>query len=277
MLEGWKPRIMGKEWYLSIDTHCLQPSFPNIQCYLIFQRLFSSCQMKPPSDIQKSSPRRGKIAMESRNGGVRGDHVFNISASVQFSHSVTSDCDLMNCSKPGLRVHHQLPEFTQTHVHQVGDAIQPSHPLSSPSSPVPNPSQHQSLFQWVNSSQGWPKYWSCSLSISPSKEHPGLVSAVFKNYWVLMILELIHCTQFDCRQKELLKTFKSNLEPMRRFRIPQNPPPPFLHENLALPSFSVPAALLPGPRSPEPESFLVRSRFHETWNLRCFRSPIEGK
>ena len=110
----------------------------------------------------------------------------------------------------------------------------------------------------------WPKYWSCSLSISPSKEHPGLVSAVFKNYWVLMILELIHCTQFDCRQKELLKTFKSNLEPIRRFRIPQNPPPPFLHENLALPSFSVPAALLPGPRSPEPESFLVRSRFHET-------------
>ena len=53
---------------------------------------------------------------------------------------------------PGLPVHHQLPEFTQTHVHWVGDAIQPSHPLSSPSPPAPNPSQHQSLFQWVNSS-----------------------------------------------------------------------------------------------------------------------------
>ena len=53
----------------------------------------------------------------------------------------------MNCSTPGLPVHHQLPEFTQTHVHQVGDAIQPSHPLSSPSPPAPNPSQHQSLFQ----------------------------------------------------------------------------------------------------------------------------------
>ena len=61
-------------------------------------------------------------------------------------------CDPMNRSTPGLPVHHQLPEFTQTHVHQLSDAIHPSHPLSSPSPPAPNPSQHQSLFQWVNSS-----------------------------------------------------------------------------------------------------------------------------
>ena len=61
-------------------------------------------------------------------------------------------CDPMNPSMPGLPVHHQLPEFTQTHVHWVGDAIQPSHPLSSSSPPAPNPSQHQNLFQWVNSS-----------------------------------------------------------------------------------------------------------------------------
>ena len=61
-------------------------------------------------------------------------------------------CDPMNRSTPGLPVHHQLLEFTQTHVHQVNDAIHPSHPLSSPSPPAPNPSQHQSLFQWVNSS-----------------------------------------------------------------------------------------------------------------------------
>ena len=75
--------------------------------------------------------------------------------SVQFS-SVTQSCPTlchpMNCSMPGLPVHHQLLEFTQTHVHRVADVIQPSHPLSSPSSPAPNPSQHQSLFQWVNSS-----------------------------------------------------------------------------------------------------------------------------
>ena len=61
-------------------------------------------------------------------------------------------CDPMNCSTPGLPVHHQLPEFTQTHVHWVSDAIQPSHLLSSPSPLAPNPSQHQSIFQWVNSS-----------------------------------------------------------------------------------------------------------------------------
>ena len=75
--------------------------------------------------------------------------------SVQFrpvTQSCSTLCDSMNCSTPGLPVHHQLPEFTQTHVHQVGDAIQPSHPLLS-TSPAPNPSQHQSLCQWVNSSQ----------------------------------------------------------------------------------------------------------------------------
>ena len=75
-------------------------------------------------------------------------------SSVEFS-SVAQSCltlwDPMNCSTPGLPVHHQLPEFTQIHIHRVGDAIQPSHPLSFPS-PAPNPSQHQSLFQWVNSS-----------------------------------------------------------------------------------------------------------------------------
>ena len=58
----------------------------------------------------------------------------------------------MNHSMPGLPVHYQLPEFTQTHIRRVSDAIQPSHPLSSPSPPAPNPSQHQSLFQWVSSS-----------------------------------------------------------------------------------------------------------------------------
>ena len=61
-------------------------------------------------------------------------------------------CDPMNHSTPDLPVHNQLPEFTQTHIHRVGDAIQPSYPLSSPSPPAPNCSQHQSLFQWVNSS-----------------------------------------------------------------------------------------------------------------------------
>ena len=73
-------------------------------------------------------------------------------SSVQFSHSaVSNSLRPMNHSTPGLPVHHQLPELTQTHVHWVGDAVQPSHPLSSPSPPAPNPSQHQGLFQWFNS------------------------------------------------------------------------------------------------------------------------------
>ena len=74
---------------------------------------------------------------------------------IQFSSVVQSCptlCDPMNHSTPGLPVHQQLPEFTQTHVHRVRDAIQPSHPLSSPSPPAPNPSQHQRLFQRANSS-----------------------------------------------------------------------------------------------------------------------------
>ena len=77
---------------------------------------------------------------------IRSDQIRSV------TQSCPTLCDPMNRSTPGLPVQHQLPEFTETHVHQVSDAIQPSHPLSSPSPPVPNPSQHQSLFQWVNSS-----------------------------------------------------------------------------------------------------------------------------
>ena len=76
-------------------------------------------------------------------------------SSVQFSSVAQlcpTLCHYMNCSTPGLPVQHQLPEFAQTHVYWVDDAIQPSHPLSSPFPPGPNPSQHQGLFQWVNSS-----------------------------------------------------------------------------------------------------------------------------
>ena len=92
----------------------------------------------------------------------------------QFSCSVVSTmCDPMNRSTPGLTVHHQLPELTQTHVHLFGDAIQPSPPLSSPSSPPLNISQHQGLFKWVNSWHQGAKYWSFSFNISPSNEYPG--------------------------------------------------------------------------------------------------------
>ena len=91
----------------------------------------------------------------------------------------------MNHSMPGRPVH-QLPEFTQTHVHRVSDVIQPSHPLSSPSPLAPNPSQHEGRI-WLISNEStlrmrWPKYWSFSFSIVPSKEIPGLIS--FRMDWL---------------------------------------------------------------------------------------------
>ena len=88
----------------------------------------------------------------------------------------------MHHSTPGLPVQHQLPKFTQTHVHWISDAIQPSHPLSSPSPPAPNPSQHHSLFQWVNSSHEVAKVLEFSFSIIPSKEIPELIS--FRMDWL---------------------------------------------------------------------------------------------
>ena len=103
----------------------------------------------------------------------------NLFSSVQFisaAQSCPTLCDPMNHSTPGLPVHQQLPEFTQTHVHWVGDAIRPSHPLLSPSPPAFNFSQHQSLFQWVNSSHEVAKVLDFSCNIIPSKERPGLIS-----------------------------------------------------------------------------------------------------
>ena len=101
-----------------------------------------SFPFEPPGS-KRSKCKKAK-PVEGLQLGVRGI------SSVQFSsvaQSCPTLCGPMNRSTPGLPVHHQVPEFTQTHVHQVGDAIQPSHPLSSPSPPAPQPSQHQSLFQ----------------------------------------------------------------------------------------------------------------------------------
>ena len=94
----------------------------------------------------------------------------------------TTVCDPMNHSRPGLPVHHQLPEFTQTHVHQVGEAIQPSHPLSSPSHPALIPISIGVFSNESTLRMRWPKYWSFSFSISPFNENPGLIS--FRMDWL---------------------------------------------------------------------------------------------
>ena len=102
--------------------------------------------------------------------------------SISVTQSCPTLCDPMNCSTPGLPVHHQCLEFAQTQVHQVGDAIQPSHPLSSPSPPAPNPSSVRGFSNESTLHMRWPKYWSFSFSIIPSKEHPGLIS--FRMDWL---------------------------------------------------------------------------------------------
>ena len=105
--------------------------------------------------------------------------IINISSVVQLCPTL---CDPMDWSTPGLPVHHQLPEFTQAHVHWDSDAIQPSHPLSSPSPSAFNLSQHQGLFQWVSSSHQVAKVLELQFSISPSNEYSGLIS--FRMDWL---------------------------------------------------------------------------------------------
>jgi len=119
------------------------------------QECWSGLPCPPPGDlpdpgIKAVSPSTPALQVDSLPLSHEGSPAMEYSvSSVQFS-SVTQSCptlcDPMNCSTPGLPVHYQLLECTQTHIHRVSDAIQPSHPLSSPSPPTPNPSQHQSLF-----------------------------------------------------------------------------------------------------------------------------------
>ena len=98
-------------------------------------------------------------------------------SSVQFSRLAVSDSLRPHESQhAGLPVHHQLSEFTQTHIYRVSDAIQPSHPLLSPPPPAPNPSSIRVFFNESTLRMRWPKYWSFSFSIIPSKEIPGLIS-----------------------------------------------------------------------------------------------------
>ena len=114
------------------------------------------------------------------------------------SQSRQTLCDPMDCSTPGFPVHHQLPVLTQTHVHWVSDAIQPSHPLSSPSPPAYNLSQHQDLFQWVSSSHQVAKVLEFSFIISPSNEYSELF--FFRMDWLDLLAvkgtlkSLQHCS-----------------------------------------------------------------------------------
>ena len=138
-------KILTKRW--PSRRTCAHLLLQELQNYSL---LLNNHQQENVGSHQKKIPQiKGQRRIHSKMVG--GDKItFRITLSVQFSsvsHSCPSLCNPMNRSTPGLPVHHQLPEFTQTHVHPVSDDIQPSHPLLSPSPPAPNPSQHQSLLQ----------------------------------------------------------------------------------------------------------------------------------
>ena len=145
-----KANIILKWW----ETESIPPKIGNKTRVSTFTTIIQHTSGSPSYSNQrrkrnKRNPdqkRRSKALTVCRWHDIRSDQIRSV---VQ---SCPTPCDPMNRSTPGLPVHHQLPEFTETHVHRVSDAIQPSHPLPSPSPPAPNPSQHQSLFQSVNSS-----------------------------------------------------------------------------------------------------------------------------
>ena len=140
--------------------------------------------------------------------------------------SVTQSCptlyDLMNCSTPGFPVFHHLSELAQTHVQWVGDAIQPSHPLSSPSPPAFNLSQHGVLSNESVPRIRWPKYWSFSFSISPFSEYSGLIS--FRIDWFDLLVA----------QGTLKRLLQSQWRIFQRLSLIKNSPWPNLNQYLAV-------------------------------------------
>ena len=135
----------------------------------------------------------------------------SIDRDIQFSsvaQSCVTLCNPTNRSTPGLPVHHKLPEFTQTHAHRVSDAIQPSHPLSSPYPPAPIPPSIRVFSNESTLRMRWPKYWSFSFSISPSNEHPGLIS--FRMDWWTSL-----------QSKGLSRVFSNTIVQKHQFFSPQ--------------------------------------------------------
>ena len=163
---SWSPTPPPSPSHLSGSSQCTRPEHPvscieprlvihfaydNIHVFVLFSQIIPP---SPSHRVQKTvlyicvSFALSHIRLSSPSFYIPYMYIWFSSV----AQSCPTLCDPMNCSMPGLPVHHLLPEFTQTHMHWVSEAIQPSHPLSSPSPPAPNHSQHQSLFQWVNSS-----------------------------------------------------------------------------------------------------------------------------
>ena len=169
----WESLLFGKECVTNPSMKTLSTESPlgsTRQEHCTFDYIFH-CWKKEHVDFQGYPPKKERMLLDTIQVSFLCEYPFMIRLSCEYNYmlsplvktsgplnvpfnSVTqlcpTLCNPMNHGTPGLPVHHQLLQFTQTHVHRVGDAIQPSHPLLFPS-PAPNPSQHQSLFQWVNS------------------------------------------------------------------------------------------------------------------------------
>ena len=181
MLIQFKITVLSHFWLFSIlwtvPTRFLHPwDFPGkntrVGCHLVLQGTFPTQGWSHVSCIGRWILYHW-ATWESQN------NIFQFSSVAQLCMIL---CDPMDCSMPGLPVHHQLPEFTQIHFHWVGDAIQPSHPLWPPSPAAFTLPQHEGLFKWVSSSHQVTKYCSFSFNISPSSEHSGQIA--FRMDWL---------------------------------------------------------------------------------------------
>ena len=150
------------------DKKMKHPYFWYGRSFTGLDRRFSQPQhsLKP-----KPNPEQDLKFLQFYKGWEKWANCQRVSQFSSVTQSCLTLCNPMDCSRPGFPVHHQVPKLAQTHVYRVRDAIQPSHPLSSPSPPAFNLSQHQGLFQWVGSSNQMAKYWSFTFSISPSSEY----------------------------------------------------------------------------------------------------------
>ena len=160
---SWTPLLPPFPYHPSGSSQCTSPEHPascinpGLAIYFTYDNIHVSmlfCQIIPPSPSPTESRSLFFTYVSLLLSRIQG-HRYHLSKFHQFSsvaQSCLTHCDPMRCSTPGLPVQHQLPEPTQTHVHWLSDAIQPSHPLPSPSPPAFNLSQNQGLFQWVSSS-----------------------------------------------------------------------------------------------------------------------------
>ena len=150
----------------------------NIQCKMFGAEVLGKGVVFAPGSVDQNFQKLHSLkrTILIHNSGGDGDEFSSV------TQSCPTFCNPMNRSMPGLPVHHHLPESTQTHVHWVGDAIQPSHPLLSTSPPALNLSQHQVFSNESVLHIMWPNDWIFSFNISPSNEHPGLIS--FRMDWL---------------------------------------------------------------------------------------------